>query len=201
VKRRVAKAWKGCRGLRHEIEAGGRVRSVTVDRTGDTFAVTVDGSVRQVDAVRVDAQTLSLIVGRRAGEPNLPADPTDRRPAGTAPAIVYDVAIVPERGAAGLVVRVGHVPVAVSLAGRRQGQSGHRPRAAGPVRIVAPMPGKIVRVLVREGDQVRARQPIVVVEAMKMENELRAERDGTVTEILVAEGRTVDSRALLVVIQ
>ena len=63
------------------------------------------------------------------------------------------------------------------------------------------MPGKIVRVLVREGDQVRARQPIVVVEAMKMENELRAERDGTVTEILVAEGRTVDSGALLVVIQ
>jgi len=63
------------------------------------------------------------------------------------------------------------------------------------------MPGKIIRVLVREGDQVRARQPIVVVEAMKMENELRAERDGTVTEILVAEGRTVDSGALLVVIQ
>jgi biotin carboxyl carrier protein len=63
------------------------------------------------------------------------------------------------------------------------------------------MPGKIVRVLVREGDQVRAHQPVVVVEAMKMENELRAERDGTVAEILVAEGRTVDSGALLVVIQ
>ena len=169
--------------MRHEIEAGGRVRSVTVDRTGDTFAVTVDGRVRQVDAVRVDAQTLSLIVG------------------GTAPATVYDVAIVPDRGAAGWVVRVGHVPVAVSPAGRRQQQSGDRARAAGPLRIVAPMPGKIIRVLVREGDQVRARQPIVVVEAMKMENELRAERDGTVTEILVAEGRTVDSGALLVVIQ
>ena len=168
--------------MRHEIEAGGRVRSVTVDRTGDTFAVTVDGRVRQVDAVRVDAQTLSLIVG------------------GTAPAIVYDVAIVPDR-AAGWVVRVGHVPIAVSPAGRRQQQSGDRARAAGPFRIVAPMPGKIVRVLVREGDQVRARQPVVVVEAMKMENELRAERDGTVTEILVAEGRTVDSGALLVVIQ
>jgi len=175
---------------------------VTVDRTGDTFAVAVDGRVHQVDAVRVDAQTLSLIVGgRSAGGPNLPADPTDRRSAGTATAIVYDVAIVPERGAAGLVVRVGHVPVAVSLAGRRRGQSGDGARAAGPFRIVAPMPGKIVRVLVREGDQVRARQPVVVVEAMKMENELRAERDGTVTEILVAEGSTVDSGARLVVIQ
>jgi biotin carboxyl carrier protein len=188
--------------LRHEIEAGGRVRSVTVDRTGDTFAVTVDGRVRQVDAVRVDAQTLSLIVGGLgAGQPSLPADPADRRSTGNEAAIVFDVAIVPERGAAGLVVRVGHIPVVVSPAGQRRGQSGARARAAGPFRIVAPMPGKIVRVLVREGDEVRARQPIVVVEAMKMENELRAERDGTVTEILVAEGRTVDSGALLVVIQ
>jgi biotin carboxyl carrier protein len=177
--------------LRREIEAGGRVRSVTVDRTGDTFAVTVDGRVRQVDAVRVDAQTLSLIIGGTG----------DGRSAGTAAALVHDVAIAPERGAAGLVVRVGHIPVAVSLAGRRQGPSGERGRAAGPSRIVAPMPGKIVRVLVREGEQVHARQPVAVVEAMKMENELRAERDGTVTQILVAEGTTVDSGALLVVIQ
>ena len=176
--------------MRHEIEAGGRVRSVIVDRTGDTFAVAVDGRVRQVDAVRVDAQTLSLIVG-----------PQGAATATTRAAAVYDVAIVADSGGAGLVVRVDHVPVAVSLAGRRHGRSGDRAGAAGPFRIVAPMPGKIVRVLVREGDQVRARQPIVVIEAMKMENELRAERDGTVTEILVAEGRTVDSGALLVVIQ
>ena len=45
---------------------------------------------------------------------------------------------------------------------------------SGPQRLVAPMPGKVVRVLVKPGDTVRARQPIVVIEAMKMENELRA---------------------------
>jgi biotin carboxyl carrier protein len=63
------------------------------------------------------------------------------------------------------------------------------------------MPGKVVRVPVAVGDIVRARQPVVVVEAMKMENELRASRDGTVAEIHVREGMSVDAGALLLVIQ
>jgi glutaconyl-CoA/methylmalonyl-CoA decarboxylase subunit gamma len=63
------------------------------------------------------------------------------------------------------------------------------------------MPGKVVRVLVRPGDAVRARQPLVVVEAMKMENELRAGRDGTIAEIHAKEGSSVDAGALLIIIQ
>ena len=63
------------------------------------------------------------------------------------------------------------------------------------------MPGKVVRVLVKAGDAVRARQPVVVVEAMKMENELRADREGTVAEIHAREGVSVEAGALLVVIQ
>jgi biotin carboxyl carrier protein len=63
------------------------------------------------------------------------------------------------------------------------------------------MPGKVVRVLVEAGDAVLARQPLVVVEAMKMENELRADRDGTIAEIHAREGLLVEAGALLVVIQ
>jgi biotin carboxyl carrier protein len=63
------------------------------------------------------------------------------------------------------------------------------------------MPGKVVRILVKAGDTVRARQAVVVVEAMKMENELRADRDGTVAEIYTREGMSVEAGALLVVIQ
>jgi biotin carboxyl carrier protein len=63
------------------------------------------------------------------------------------------------------------------------------------------MPGKVVRVLVAAGDAVRARQPIVVVEAMKMENELRADRDGVVSDIHTREGALVEAGALLIVIQ
>ena len=63
------------------------------------------------------------------------------------------------------------------------------------------MPGKIVRVSVTPGEAVRARQTIVVIEAMKMENELKAGRDGTVAELHAREGASVDAGALLVVIQ
>ena len=67
--------------------------------------------------------------------------------------------------------------------------------------LASPMPGKVVRVLVKAGDQVAARQPLIVVEAMKMENELRAGRDGTVAEVRAREGQSVDAGALLIVIQ
>ena len=67
--------------------------------------------------------------------------------------------------------------------------------------IVAPMPGRIVKVLVKPGEAVSARQPLVVVEAMKMENELRAPRDGVVAEIRVAEGASVEANTVLLVLR
>jgi len=70
----------------------------------------------------------------------------------------------------------------------------------GPQRLLAPMPGKVVRVLVKPGDHVVGRQGVVVVEAMKMENELRAGRSGVVREVLVVEGASVDAGMPLVVI-
>jgi biotin carboxyl carrier protein len=62
------------------------------------------------------------------------------------------------------------------------------------------MPGRIAKVLVKVGDVVAARQGLVVVEAMKMENELRSPRAGTVVEVRVVEGARVESQALLVVV-
>ena len=70
--------------------------------------------------------------------------------------------------------------------------------AAGPAPLVAPMPGLIVRVNVQPGDAVSAGQGLVVMEAMKMENELRATAAGTVKAVHVAPGATVDKGALLV---
>ena len=68
----------------------------------------------------------------------------------------------------------------------------------GPSRIVAPIPGKVVTVKVAVGDEVAAGQPVIVLEAMKMENELTAEQPGTVAAIHVGPGATVDTGALLV---
>jgi len=72
---------------------------------------------------------------------------------------------------------------------------------SGPGAIVAPMPGRIVRVLVKPEEAVVARQPLVVVEAMKMENELRAPHAGTVAEVRVAEGASVEANTVLVVLK
>ncbi|MCO6041752.1 acetyl-CoA carboxylase biotin carboxyl carrier protein subunit [Thermococcus alcaliphilus] len=64
---------------------------------------------------------------------------------------------------------------------------------AGENVVSAPMPGKILRVLVREGDQVRVGQGLLILEAMKMENEIPSPKDGVVKRILVKEGDTVDT--------
>jgi biotin carboxyl carrier protein len=70
--------------------------------------------------------------------------------------------------------------------------------AAGPSPLVAPMPGLIVRVHVQPGDQVQAGQGLVVMEAMKMENELRSPAAGTVKAVLATPGSAVEKGALLV---
>jgi biotin carboxyl carrier protein len=168
--------------VQYEVEIGGRRRHVVVTRAGDGFAVSVDGRTRHVDAARIDAHTLSLVVDRVwSKEVSVVADPTGGQ----------------------LSVHVGTTLVVVTLNGRRRwGRKDEGAGAgSGPQRLVAPMPGKVVRVLVKAGDSVAARQAVVVVEAMKMENELRAAREGTVAEIHVSEGMSVDAGALLVVIQ
>ena len=71
----------------------------------------------------------------------------------------------------------------------------------GEVAIVAPMPGRVVRVLAAIGDEVAARQGVVVVEAMKMENELRAPRAGRLKEVSVEAGTSVEAGRVLAVIE
>lgn len=70
----------------------------------------------------------------------------------------------------------------------------------GPLKLMAPMPGKIVKVLVNVGDAVEAGSGVLVMEAMKMENELKTSRAGTVQEIRVREGQAVEMGAVLLFI-
>jgi biotin carboxyl carrier protein len=71
----------------------------------------------------------------------------------------------------------------------------------GKQQLIAPMPGKVVRVLLKAGDEVRAGQGIVVVEAMKMQNEIKSPKDGRVAEIRVAEGATVNANQVLAIVE
>ena len=108
------------------------------------------------------------------------------------------------------VVRIGGAPERLSVAfdahrahlevetprRRARGTRGRAARKGGEVR--SPMPGRVVRVAVAEGDVVEAGALLVVVEAMKMENEFRAEAAGVVAEVGVSEGQGIEAGALLV---
>lgn len=71
----------------------------------------------------------------------------------------------------------------------------------GRQQLITPMPGKVVRILLKAGDEVRAGQGVVVVEAMKMQNEIKSSKDGRVAEIRVSEGATVIANQVLAVIE
>ena len=168
-----------------QIEVNGRLRAVSVEPDEGAFRVVIDGTERRIDAAAVDASTFSLIClsdGRRTShevglsETGLPGEIAVHMPAGVASARVVTGASRFGRGAA--------------LA-----------QAAGVQQVLAPMPGKVVKVLVAVGDEVKARQGLVVVEAMKMENELRSPKDGRVTQVLVAEGVSVEAGRPLVVVE
>ncbi len=179
--------------MRYDIEVNGRLRQVNVVRTsGDRFAVSVDGRTWHIDAARVDRYTLSLVVAAR--------EPGGADGHGGAS---HEVVLVPGGGSGTLEVHVDGSRIAVAPNGRRRWGSRDAGLQAGdgPQQITAPMPGKIVRVLVQTGEAVCARQSLVVIEAMKMENELRAGRDGTVADIRVREGMSVDAGALLVLLR
>ena len=163
--------------MRYVVEVDGE-RTV-VELSGD--AVTVDGETVEARLVDVEGTPVSLLtIGSR----------------------VYRV--VARRGDA-------RGRYSISVDGRRfavealdertraiRDLSAASAAAAGPSPLVAPMPGLIVRVNVQPGDQVQAGQGLVVMEAMKMENELRTAAAGTVRAVLTRPGVAVEKGAVLV---
>jgi biotin carboxyl carrier protein len=80
-------------------------------------------------------------------------------------------------------------------------QTGEDQDSAGPASVAAPMPGKLVKLLVAEGDSVKEGQGVAVVEAMKMQNELKAPKSGTVERVAVGEGQALNAGQVLLTIQ
>jgi pyruvate carboxylase subunit B len=158
-----------------EAQVDARTVRVEVRQRDGRYTVALDGDAMEVDFAEAGPHFASLLIAGQS----------------------YEVGI--ERAALGYQVALPGASLLVRLeAARRGGGAPPQPRAGGPARLLAPMPGKIVRVLAAVGEQVTAGQGLVVMEAMKMENELRAARAGRVGAIHVGEGQAVETGALLV---
>lgn len=187
------------------VEVSGRARQVGAAKAGTGWQITIDGRSWFVDAVRLDAQSLSLLISGATDKASAAASTSDVGSGLSRTDLVsrtrsHDVTVSPS-GPQQWTVQVGGAVMTTALGlRRRRGPDGGTAGATGPLTLTAPMPGRVVRVLVAPGDPVRARQPIVVVEAMKMENELRSPRDGVVASVAVKPGQSVDAGTLLAVI-
>jgi len=140
-------------------------------------------AVLQVDAVRVRPNELSLIIGGNSG------------------GISYDVKREQSPQETHLWIGSSRHKAEVRDPRSLQGRRSAGGEGEGTKKILAAMPGKVVRVLVKERDPVEAGQGVVVVEAMKMQNELKSPKQGAVQKILVAEGASVNAGDVLLLIE
>lgn len=166
--------------MKYEVLIGGARRSVELAREpGAPSRVTgaIDGRSVVADVVQVSPGVYSILLGGRSLEVRV------------------------QKTAAGLVVHAAgqeyHLVVSDPRSWRR---SGGGVELEGRQQIMAPMPGKIVRLLVARGQQVETGQGLLVVEAMKMQNEIRSPKSGTVERLFAREGQAVNAGEVLAVI-
>lgn len=168
----------------YEIEMNGAKHRLLLEPTdeADRFRAVLDDVPWEADARMLRPGILSLLIGNQSYR--ILFDP--RPGAETASAIVLDEKRIP--------YTVGD-PRSLRLRGRGDAAG------AGARPVIAPMPGRIVRLLVQAGDTVEAQQGLIVMEAMKMQNELRAPKAGRVARLIASPGTTVQPGEVLAVIE
>jgi biotin carboxyl carrier protein len=162
----------------YDITIDGKNYRLDLNHAEGRWSCRLDGRDFEVDAILTRPDVLSLRIDN----------------------LVYEVKS--ERVANDLRLWVGSTGFAVevrdprSLRGRTRAGDDH-----GPRKITAPMPGKVVRLLVRAGDGVELGHGVAVVEAMKMQNEIKSPKKGTVQKILVGEGEAVNAGDVLAIVE
>ncbi len=165
---------------RFAVTRGKEPQQVSVEPLdGGVYRVSIDGRERIVDAARINGESWSIA---EAGGGRQRIVDLDNAPNGDLLATIQNATLT-------LKLVDARRAAAAKLAAPRE--------PSGPQPIRAPMPGKVVKVLVKPGDAVKSGQGVAVVEAMKMENELRAPRDGTIAEVAAKDGQAVEAGQVL----
>jgi len=159
-------------GTEHEIEVE--------ETASDSFSLRLGDTRFEADLRRVGPLSFSVLLGSRS----------------------FDFEVVRDGEEIVVTSRHGSTRLSVVDAARRVAHGAGKKRGpAGPAQLKALMPGRIINVLVTEGEQVKSGQGLLIIEAMKLENEIKSPKDGKVAEVKVAAGQTVEKGALLVVIE
>jgi biotin carboxyl carrier protein len=162
--------------MKYATTIGERTYIVEINREGE---VTIDGNTFPVDLQAIDEVTYSLLMSNRSYEALV--DTAGDELAVLLGGRLYTAQVLDERA-------------------RRLSRPGGSSVPSGEVTLKSPMPGLIVAVSVAEGQAVKKGQTVIVLESMKMENELKAPRDGTVSSIKVKVRQSVEQHQPLVVI-
>ena len=163
----------------YEVRVEGKPHLLELERADTRWKCFLDGAAMEVDAMLTRRDVLSILVGGRSYE------------------------VKREQTASDLHVWVGSERFSVELRDPRslRGRKGAGAEESGLQRLVAPMPGRVVRVLVEHGSQVEAGQGLVVVEAMKMQNEIKSPKKGLVQKVLAIAGATVNAGDVLAIVE
>jgi len=143
------------------------------------WRVTLDGRPVAVDAVEIAPNTLSVLLDGQS----------------------FEISVTPSLDGK-LILQTGSQEFIAEVIDPRawSGRRHSHVEAEGRQQVVAPMPGKVVRLLVKAGDRIEAGQGLLVVEAMKMQNEIRSPKGGTVERVLAKEGQPVNAGEVLCVV-
>jgi acetyl/propionyl-CoA carboxylase alpha subunit len=164
--------------MTYDISIDGRHYRLELTQFEGRWSCRLDGRQIEVDAVLARPDVLSLRIGNQA----------------------YEVKC--ERVGGDLHLWVGSVRFAAEVRDPRSLRSRvHSVDDHGPQKLTAPMPGKVVRILVAQGAEVEAGAGVLVVEAMKMQNEVKSPKKGTIQKILIDEGAAVNAGDILAIVE
>ena len=163
----------------YEILIDGKPHKLELTRDADRWRCTVDGNQVDANALITRPDVLSIVIDGHAYEVKRERTPSDTH----------------------LWVKNSRFAVEVRDPRSLRSRKAKAGSTEGPQKIAAPMPGKIVRILAPAGATVEAGQGIIVVEAMKMQNEMKSPKAGKVKQVLVAENATVNAGDVLAIIE